>query len=130
MKEIGADQVRAMGFVPQQGTPMEQHVQLPILDEMKSIALLRLIHPDKLIPASFDIDGLKGLQLRLLAGANVITSLIPHTSGLLGVAASNLGINQGIRSIQAIKPYLESIGLRIASLNQYIEFIEQRQGLG
>ena len=100
---------------------MEQHVALPILDEMKSIALLRLIHPDKLIPASFDIDGLKGLQLRLLAGANVITSLIPHTSGLLGVAASNLGINQGVRSIQAIKPYLESIGLKIASLNQYIE---------
>jgi methylornithine synthase len=129
MNEIGTDQVRAMGFVPQQGTPMEQHVPLPILDEMKSIALLRLIHPDKLIPASFDIDGLKGLQLRLLAGANVITSLIPHTSGLLGVAASNLGITQGIRSIQAIKPYLESIGLKIASLNQYIEFIEQRQGL-
>ena len=97
MKEIMADQVRVMGFVPQQETPMGSNLSPPILDEMKSIALLRLIHPDKLIPASFDIDGLKGLQLRLLAGANVITSLIPQTSGLLGVAASELGINQGIR---------------------------------
>lgn len=127
MRDIGADQVRVMGFVPQQGTPMEQNISPPILDEMKSIALLRLIHPDKLIPASFDIDGLKGLQLRLLAGANVITSLIPQTSGLLGVAASDLGINQGIRSIQAIKPYVESIGLKIATIHQYNEFIQQRK---
>ncbi|MFX1520492.1 MAG: methylornithine synthase PylB [Promethearchaeota archaeon] len=127
MKDIGADQVRVMGFVPQQGTPMEQNISPPILEEMKSIALLRLIHPDKLIPASFDIDGLKGLQLRLLAGANVITSLIPQTSGLLGVATSDLGINQGIRNILAIKPYLEDIGLKMGTLNQYIEFIQQRK---
>jgi methylornithine synthase len=126
MKDIGADQVRAMGFVPQQNTPMEQNISPPLLDEMKSIALLRLIHPDKLIPASFDIDGLKGLQLRLLSGANVITSLIPQTSGLLGVAAANLGINQGIRSIQTIKPYLDSIGLKLATTDQYIECIQQR----
>jgi len=78
---------------------------------------------------TFDIDGVKGLQLRLLAGANVITSLIPQTSGLLGVAASDLGINQGIRSIQAIKPYLEGIGLKIASIQQYLEYIQQRQRL-
>jgi len=127
MKDIGADQVRVMGFVPQQGTPMEQNISPPILEEMKSIALLRLIHPDKLIPASFDIDGLKGLQLRLLAGANVITSLIPQTSGLLGVAAATLGINQGIRSIQTIKPYLEDVGLKMGTLNQYIEFIQKRK---
>ncbi len=124
MKEIGVDQARVMGFVPQQETPMGSNLSPPILDEMKSIALLRLIHPDKLIPASFDIDGLKGLQLRLLAGANVITSLIPQTSGLLGVAASDLGINQGIRSIQAIKSYLEGIGLKIASTQQYFEYIQ------
>ncbi|WP_287586877.1 methylornithine synthase PylB [Candidatus Borrarchaeum sp.] len=129
IKDIGADQVRVMGFVPQQGTPMEQNISPPILEEMKSIALLRLICPDKLIPASFDIDGLKGLQLRLLVGANVITSLIPKTSGLLGVAAANLGINQGIRSIQTIKPYLDSIGLKLASTHQYIEFIQQRKRL-
>jgi len=127
MKNIGADQVRVMGFIPQQGTPMEQNISPSILDEMKSIALLRLIHPDKLIPASFDIDGLKGLQLRLLAGANVITSLIPQTSGLLGVAAYNLGINQGTRNIQTIKPYLEDVGLKMGTLNQYIEFIQKRK---
>ena len=94
---------------------------------MKSIALLRLIHPNRLIPASFDIDGLKGLQLRLLAGANVITSLIPQSSGLLGVAAANLGINKGIRSIQTVISYLDKIGLKLASTNQYIDFIQQRQ---
>ena len=129
MKEIEADQVRVMGFVPQQETPMGSNLSPPILDEMKSIAILRLINPDKLIPASFDIDGLKGLQLRLLAGANVITSLIPQKSGLLGVATSDLGINKGIRSIQAIKPYLESIGLKMASTHQYNEFIQQRKKL-
>ncbi|NIW15738.1 MAG: methylornithine synthase PylB, partial [Candidatus Thorarchaeota archaeon] len=33
MKEIGAHQVREMGFQPQLGTPMENHSSPPILDE-------------------------------------------------------------------------------------------------
>lgn len=49
---------------------------------------MRLLFPDKLIPASLDVDGISGLELRLMAGANVVTSIIPPNEGLAGVAQS------------------------------------------
>ncbi len=126
MKEIGANQVREMGFQPQLGTPMENCSSPPILDEMKFIALLRITQPDKLIPASYDIDGVKGLQLRLMAGANVVTSLIPPESGLAGVAQSKLNVECGLRTVKGVEPYIKQIGLRFAPRKRYIEWVREK----
>ncbi len=127
MQEIGAHQVRAMGFQPQPGTPMENCSSPSILDEMKFIALMRITQPDKLIPASYDIDGTRGLQLRLMAGANVVTSLIPPKSGLAGVAQSKLNIECGLRTVKGVKPYIEQIGLKFAPRKKYIEWVEEKK---
>ena len=127
MKEMGAYQVREMGFQPQPGTPMEICSSPPILDEMKFIALMRITQPDKLIPASYDIDGVKGLQLRLMAGANVVTSLIPPGSGLAGVAQSKLNIECGSRTVKGVEPYIEQIGLRFAPRKRYIEWVKENK---
>jgi methylornithine synthase len=127
MKEIGAHQVREMGFQPQPKTPMENCSSPPILDEMKFIAIMRITQPDKLIPASYDIDGLKGLQLRLIAGANVITSLIPSQSGLAGVAQSRLNVESGLRTVKGVEPYIQKIGLRFAPRKRYIEWINENK---
>ncbi len=111
MRELGADQVRAMQFVPQAGTPMEH---LPVQDpwrEIKLIALLRLSFPDRLIPASLDVAGLAGLESRLQAGANVVTSLVPPGEGLAGVSNSKLDIDSDRRSPAAVIPVLRSLGL-------------------
>jgi methylornithine synthase len=124
MRKIEASQVRAMGFMPQKGTPMEQYPSPSLFDELRLISVMRLVFQDKLIPASYDIDGIRGLQLRLLAGANVVTSLIPCGSDLVGVARSDLDIKDGRRTPEGIRPYLTSIGMTAASKNEYLRWVE------
>lgn len=127
MKSLGVHQIREMGFIPQRNTPMENILPPPLLDEMKVTALMRLTNPDRLIPSSFDVDGIKGLQLRLMAGANVVTSLIPPGTGLVGVAQAELGVDCGIRTREGIKPFMEQLNLRLASQKEYIEWIEDQR---
>lgn len=127
MKSLGLHQIREMGFIPQPNTPMENILPPPLLDEMKVIALMRLTNPDRLIPSSFDVDGIKGLQLRLMAGANVVTSLIPPRTGLVGVAQAELGVDSGIRTRDGIKPFMEQLNFRLASQKEYVEWIEEQR---
>ncbi|MCP8304535.1 MAG: methylornithine synthase PylB [archaeon] len=126
MKSIGAHQVREMGFIPQPNTPMENIPPPPLLNEMKVVALMRLTNPDKLIPSSFDVDGIKGLQLRLMAGANVVTSLIPPRTGLVGVAQAELGVDSGIRTRDGIKPFMKQLNFRLASQKEYAKWVEEQ----
>lgn len=127
MRDLGAHQVRAMTFVPQAGTPMAAGHPPPALQELKIIALMRILMPDVLIPASLDIDGLSGLQQRLDAGANVVTSLVPPGEGLAGVAQSELDIEAGKRSVAGIQESLTACGLKAASAVQYRSWIAHRQ---
>jgi methylornithine synthase len=123
MSRLGAHQVRVMSFVPQKGTPMEHSKTPPRSRELLVIAVLRLLMPDRLIPASLDVDGIEGLQARLDAGANVITSLIPPKLGLAGVAQSTKDINEGYRTVQGIIPVLKQMGMRAASLEDYYSWV-------
>jgi methylornithine synthase len=126
MRSMETDQVRAMSFVPQAGTPMEN---LPISDnkmELIIISVMRLILPDSLIPASLDIDGLNGLQDRLLAGANVITSIVPPGRGLAGVANKDLDIEDSRRTVESIHDVLSDCGMAVATSNEYKQWINER----
>ena len=129
MKKLGVQQVRAMGLTPQEGTPLANLSSPPILDEMRTIALMRLVHQDRLIPASYDVDGMKGLELRLIAGANVVTSIIPPEMGLHGVAQSSLNIDNCMRTIQGISPYLNRLGLEPSSRKAYCDWINKEKAL-
>jgi methylornithine synthase len=129
MKDLAADQVRVMSFVPQEGTPLAALEVMPRLREMLVIAVMRLLFPDRLIPASLDVDGIMGLKKRLNAGANVITSIIPPKGGLLGVSQSTLDIEEGGRTVAGTLPILEDCGLQIAPPQAYLQWIEkQRRG--
>jgi methylornithine synthase len=127
MDEIGADQVRVMSFIPQKGTPLENLQTMPRLREMLVIATMRLLFPDRLIPASLDVDGVSGLKQRLNAGANVVTSLIPPGRGLLGVSQSTLDIGDGSRTAAGIVPVLEECRLEPASRQNYLDWIERER---
>ena len=123
MREMGAQQVRVMSFNPQEGTPMSGRSSPDRLQELQIIAVMRLLFPEKLIPASLDIDGVKNLKQRLDAGANVITSLIPPLSGLSGVSQIDLDINEGHRTVDGVLRVIDESGLEIALASEYLQWI-------
>lgn len=131
MNSIRAQQVRVMSFVPQTGTPMDTWTTPDRSEELKVIAVLRLLFPDRLIPASLDIDGVAGLQARLNAGANVVTSLIPPRLGFAGVASTR-DIDDGYRTVAGILPLLDQMGLVAAAPERYRSWVdaEKRQLTG
>jgi len=119
MRLIGAHQVRVMSFIPQLGTPLQRLPRPPTGRELIITSVLRLLFPDRLIPASLDVEGVKGLRSRLDAGANVVTSLVPPNSGLLGVAQNSLDIEEGSRTPAGVFPILMELGLRLGTRAQY-----------
>ena len=127
MRLLAVSQMRAMTFVPQNGTPMQSWKRPDPLRELLTIAVLRLAFPDRLIPATLDVAGLSGLQSRLDAGANVVTSLVPPGFGLAGVAQNSLDIADAGRTTARILPELEKLGMQSASNEDYLIWVENRR---
>lgn len=126
VRSLGVQQVRAMNFVPREGTPMGDFPEPDGLRELVMIALMRLVFPDRLIPATLDVEGLGGLKRRLGAGANVVTSIVPPRWGLAGVAQSVLDIDSSRRTTSSVIPVLEECGLKPATAEDYSSFINQK----
>jgi methylornithine synthase len=124
MREAGWEQVRVMTFVPQAGTPLAGAAPQGDLAELLTIAVMRLTMPESLIPASLDVDGIAGLERRLQAGANVVTSIVPPASGLRGVSQAELGIDAGERTVAGVLPHLARLGLRAAAPGEYRRWLE------
>jgi len=128
MKTMRARQIRVMTFVPQEGTPLENVPPPSPRRELMIIALMRILFPDRLIPASLDVGGIGGLQNRLLAGANVVTSLIPPDAGLVGVSQSALDIDEGYRTVKGVSRVLETMGLMVATQEEYAQWVLHEKG--
>lgn len=126
LKTEGFDQVRAMRFVESKGVTIPPADNSPANQEFLTIALMRLLMPEVLIPASLDVDGLEGLSIRLAAGANVVTSVVPPNQGLAGVANASLDIEESRRSMEWILPILEGAGLEVASQEAYQAWMDSR----
>lgn len=127
MGDSGCEQIRAMTFVPQEGTPLRTLMPHDPSDELKAIAVMRLLFPDRLIPASLDVEGIAGLRTRVMAGANVITSIIPPYQELAGVAQPELNIDDGHRSVDYVKNMIGEMGLRPASNSEYRDYLESHR---
>lgn len=130
MRDAGWEQVRVMTFVPQAGTPLADVTPVGDTDELLTIAAMRLAMPDRLIPASLDVDGIAGLERRLQAGANVVTSIVPPTAGLAGVSQAELDIDEGHRTVHGVLPHLARLGLRPAGVEEYRERMASLSGSG
>ena len=130
MRELGADQIRAMTFIPQPGTPMSTLTPQGPHRETILIAVMRLLFPDILIPASLDLESIHGLRERLNAGANVVTSIVPPGEGLAGVARQSLGIEDGQRTVRAVAGILTDCGLKIAGREEYGNWMAGRKTRG
>ena len=108
---------------------MASHPPPDPLQELLIIALMRIIFPGTLIPATLDVEGLAGLKRRLDAGANVVTSIVPPRQGLSGVAQSFLDIDDARRTTASVLPVLEECGLKAAPLEEYLAWMKKRQDL-
>ncbi len=129
MRRLDADQIRVMNFVPQPQTPMAGHAPADPHKEMLIIAVMRLLFPDRLIPASLDVDGLSGLKSRLDAGANVVTSIVPPGRGLAGVARPDLDIDNGRRTTAAVQAVLKDCDLQPAGTAAYRAWTTRRRNM-
>ena len=84
---------------------------------------MRLLNQDKLIPCSLDVEGIAGLKTRINAGANVVTSIVPPSKHLAGVAQHELDIENGNRSVEHVFEMLEDMGHHHASSAEYRSFL-------
>ena len=127
MNKLGSHQVRVMRFIPHKNVPLRTHYGDSKKTELLIIGILRLLFPDRLIPASLDIDGITTLEERLNAGANVITSLVPPSMGLSGVAQPSLDIDGGNRSVEKVLPIVKKCGLEPASRDKYSVWVKKER---
>ncbi|MDR2866571.1 MAG: methylornithine synthase PylB [Methanomassiliicoccaceae archaeon] len=129
MGSQGCEQIRVMTFVPQEGTPMSASLRKNREDELKVIAVMRLAHPDRLIPASLDVEGIEGLVPRIRAGANIVTSIVPPHMELAGVANKDLDIENGMRSIDHVIDVLETEGCVVGSNSDYSSLLRRMRAI-
>ncbi len=130
MGGLGCQQIRAMTFVPQEGTPMQNSTSNGSTMELKAIAVMRILFPDKLIPCSLDVEGIAGLRTRLMAGANVITSIFPQNRNMAGVAQHELDIENGNRSVEHVFEMLDENGFRPATDTEYVSYLDAHRPWG
>ena len=123
MRRLPASQARAMTYVPSPGGLAPDPLAASPNQELLAIALLRLSLPDALIPASLDVEGLKGLAPRVEAVANVVTSLVQAGTGLAGVASVDLDIDNLGRGAAKATEALRSIGHFAASRDDYLGWL-------
>lgn len=124
MHSLDVQQVRVMTYVPPKvnGIPGQKKHHL---DEETLIAILRFVFPDRLIPASLDVQGIGGMSSRLMAGANVISSIVPPKSGLKGVSQTTLDIENGKRTVGIVSQALKEMGLQVAEQDTYWAWVEE-----
>ncbi len=127
MSSFGCGQIRAMTFVPQPGTPMKDYKPYDSTEELKAIAVMRLINHDTLIPCSLDVEGVAGFRTRIDAGANVVTSIIPPSKNLAGVAQHEMDIENGNRSVEHVFQMLDEMGLYHATEAEYRSYLNSHR---
>ena len=125
MGNTSAEQLRVMTFVPQEGIPLKRQKFADNLMEEKIIAIIRIAYPKVLIPASLDIEGIGGLRRRMLSGANVVTSIIPPSTGYQGVAQSTMDVEEGGRTVDEVNAILKDLGMEQGSNEAFSELIRE-----
>ena len=129
MSRLGVQQVRVMTYIPPKNneTLLQKNHHL---DEEIMIAILRHIFPDRMIPASLDVQGIAGLTSRLMAGANVVSSIVPPNLGLKGVSQTSLDIEDGNRTVKNVCKIVKKLGLQVAERDAYKAWVQKAKRVG
>ncbi len=91
LKNLG--EIPIMGFNPYQGTPLENHPPCSLQEQMKTIAITRLMYPDLRITVPTPTIGPENVKFSLLAGADNLATVIPenYPSDVKGVGSPTYG---------------------------------------
>lgn len=86
-------EIPIMGFNPYPGTPMENHPACPLEEQMKTVAIARILFPELRITVPTPTIGPENIRLSLLAGADNIATVIPDNYPLeiKGVGSPGFG---------------------------------------
>lgn len=101
------EEIPIMGFNPYINTSMENHPPCSIEEQLKTIAITRILYPNIRITVPTPTIGPKNVELPLLAGANNLATVIPEDYPLTvkGVGSPNYG------NLQEVISVVEDLGL-------------------
>ena len=76
------EEIPIMGFNPYEGTPMENHPAFPLKEQLKMVAITRIMYPEITITMPTPTVGPENVEFSLKAGANNLATVIadnyPH----------------------------------------------------
>lgn len=104
-------EIPIMGFNPYRDTPMEYYPPCSLIEQIKTIAITRLVFPDLRITVPTPTIGPKNVKYPLIAGANNLATVIPedYPSNVKGVGSSSYGNLKDVVSI------VKELGLKLES---------------
>ncbi|MDI9618457.1 5,10-methenyltetrahydromethanopterin hydrogenase cofactor biosynthesis protein HmdB [Methanothermobacter sp.] len=106
-------EIPIMGFNPYPGTPMENHPPCPLEEQMKTIAITRIMYPDIRITVPTPTIGPENVRFSLMAGADNLATVIPdgYPHDVKGVGSPRYGnLNDVLRVVDemGLKPQLSA----------------------
>lgn len=103
-------EVPIMGFNPYLGTPMENHPPCSLIEQMKTIAITRLIFNDLRITVPTPTIGPENVKFSLIAGADNVATVIPdhYPLDVKGVGSPTYGnLEEVVNTIKELGLYPE-----------------------
>jgi len=100
-KSLG--EIPIMGFNPYMGTPMQNHPPCSLEEQMKTIAITRILYPEIRITVPTPTIGPENVKYSLIAGADNVATVIPDSYPLdiKGVGSPTFGtLNEVVRIIR------------------------------
>lgn len=108
-KFSGLGEIPIMGFNPYKGTPMANHPPCSLEEQMKTIAITRIMYPHIRITVPTPTIGPQNVKYSLMAGADNLATVIPdhYPSEVKGVGSPTYGNHKEVVEV------IESMGLKI-----------------
>lgn len=98
-------EIPLMGFNPYTGTPMEHHPPCPLKEQMKTIAIARILFPSIRITVPTPTIGPENVRYSLIAGADNLATVIPdnYPHQIKGVGSPRCGtLKEVVKTIRAM----------------------------
>lgn len=110
-KSLG--EIPIMGFNPYEDTPMANHPPCSLKEQMKTIAITRIMYNDIRITVPTPTIGPENVKYSLMAGADNLATVIPdhYPSDVKGVGSPNYG------NLKEVIEVVTSMGLKIEYKN-------------